>query len=119
MLGPRVSETKMDEHVLYRAYNDPDFFTGSGDYQFEIYRMMRDLINPQSDGDWRVFRPKTSIFWLDYLLDKLLDGVAYSCSKRSKGRRELLALKNRISTYQNVHELIWNDEFFTELEEEA
>ncbi|KAF9985569.1 Serine/threonine-protein kinase haspin [Modicella reniformis] len=47
---------------------DQDLFKGQGDYQFDIYRMMRKQIN----RDWAASCPRTNLFWLHYIADKLL-----------------------------------------------
>ncbi|KAH8094843.1 hypothetical protein BXZ70DRAFT_339376 [Cristinia sonorae] len=47
---------------------EPEIFEGEGDYQFDVYRMMkvcnRDL--------WEAYHPLTNVMWLHYLLTKLL-----------------------------------------------
>ncbi|KAF9155645.1 hypothetical protein BG015_009090 [Linnemannia schmuckeri] len=48
---------------------DEDLFKGQGDYQFDIYRKMRRQIGK----DWTVSCPKTNLFWLHYIADKLLN----------------------------------------------
>ncbi|KAG0321362.1 hypothetical protein BG000_003254 [Podila horticola] len=47
---------------------DTDLFRGQGDYQFDVYRKMRKLINK----DWSASDPRTNVFWLHYIADKLL-----------------------------------------------
>ncbi|KAF9301953.1 hypothetical protein BGZ74_006047 [Mortierella antarctica] len=47
---------------------DIDLFRGQGDYQFDVYRKMRKLIKK----DWSASDPKTNVFWLHYVADKLL-----------------------------------------------
>ncbi|KAF9926542.1 hypothetical protein FBU30_003869 [Linnemannia zychae] len=47
---------------------DQDLFKGQGDYQFDIYRKMRRQIGK----DWTVSCPRTNLFWLHYIADKLL-----------------------------------------------
>lgn len=47
---------------------DEEIFQGQGDYQFDIYRMMRD----QNNGKWEPFLPLTNVMWLHYVLVKLL-----------------------------------------------
>ncbi|KAG0048968.1 hypothetical protein BGZ83_006153 [Gryganskiella cystojenkinii] len=47
---------------------DQDIFRGQNDYQFEIYRKMR----KQIARDWASSCPRTNLFWLHYLADKLL-----------------------------------------------
>ncbi|KAF8914197.1 hypothetical protein CPB84DRAFT_1758668 [Gymnopilus junonius] len=56
--GDRVHWTPFDEEV----------FMGDGDYQFDVYRMMKNA----TGGDWENFHPMTNILWLHYLLQKLL-----------------------------------------------
>ncbi|KAF9289618.1 hypothetical protein BGZ88_007686 [Linnemannia elongata] len=48
---------------------DEDLFKGHGDYQYDIYRKMRRQIGK----DWTVSCPKTNLFWLHYIADKLLN----------------------------------------------
>jgi len=36
---------------------EPEAFEGEGDYQFDIYRMMRD----HSGGSWEEYRPLTNV----------------------------------------------------------
>ncbi|KAG0225638.1 hypothetical protein BGX31_007574 [Mortierella sp. GBA43] len=47
---------------------DQDLFHGQGDYQFDIYRIMRKQINRH----WAASCPRTNLFWLHYIADKLL-----------------------------------------------
>jgi hypothetical protein len=53
--------------------SDEDYFTGQGDYQFEIYRLMR----TETGGRWSGFYPRTNVLWLHYLLDKCLNGIRF------------------------------------------
>ncbi|PCH40873.1 hypothetical protein WOLCODRAFT_137049 [Wolfiporia cocos MD-104 SS10] len=47
---------------------DEEIFEGEGDYQFDVYRMMR-----SHNGDsWEEYRPLTNVMWLHYLSLKLL-----------------------------------------------
>ena len=58
---------------------DKPLTTRSGDYQFDIYRFMRDhLLSVQAlpeEGsiDWTVYTPRTNVFWLHYLTNLLLN----------------------------------------------
>ncbi|KAI9239667.1 MAG: hypothetical protein BYD32DRAFT_410592 [Podila humilis] len=47
---------------------DTDLFRGQGDCQFDVYRKMRKLINK----DWSASDPRTNVFWLHYIAEKLL-----------------------------------------------
>ena len=43
---------------------EPEVFEGEGDYQFDIYRMVRD----HSGGSWKEYRPLTNVMVLASLL---------------------------------------------------
>ncbi|KAG8930736.1 hypothetical protein FRC01_002340 [Tulasnella sp. 417] len=47
---------------------EPEIFDGKGDYQFDIYRMMKAHVG----DDWGQFKPLTNVMWLHYLAVKLL-----------------------------------------------
>lgn len=91
---------------------DPTLFTAKGkdkpggDYQFDIYRMMK----AHNKEDWERFSPKTNIFWLHYMLDKMVDGV-YSTRKTTKvyktGMKALKDLKERLlSDFNSASDLV-------------
>ena len=50
-----------------------------GDYQLDIYRMMKQSNN----NNWEQFNSKTNIFWLHYLLEKMITEVYYKVSNLS------------------------------------
>jgi len=54
--------------------SDETLFSGDAevDYQFEVYRKMRE----ETENDWSRFTPKTNVFWIHYLLDKMLHHVS-------------------------------------------
>ncbi len=57
---------------------DPTLFTAGGldkggDYQFDIYRMMKQANN----NSWEEFRPRSNVFWLHYMLSKMTTEVYY------------------------------------------
>ncbi|TFK68207.1 hypothetical protein BDN72DRAFT_879180 [Pluteus cervinus] len=56
--GERVHWTPLEEEI----------FMGSGDYQFDVYRLMRDY----NIDNWVDFNPFTNVMWLHYLSLKLL-----------------------------------------------
>ncbi|KAI5124739.1 hypothetical protein M0805_005374 [Coniferiporia weirii] len=60
------------DHGLGDAYWTPfteEIFQGEGDYQYDVYRMMREY----SKNEWQSFRPLTNVMWLHYLADKLIN----------------------------------------------
>ena len=57
---------------------DPSLFKAlgadrGGDYQFDIYRMMQ----KENKNSWEEFNPKTNLFWLHYMLEKMITEVYY------------------------------------------
>ncbi|OCH94325.1 hypothetical protein OBBRIDRAFT_770081 [Obba rivulosa] len=46
---------------------DDEIFEGEGDYQFDVYRMMR----AHNKGSWQEYKPLTNVMWLHYLALKL------------------------------------------------
>ncbi|KAG6817858.1 hypothetical protein H0H87_001690 [Tephrocybe sp. NHM501043] len=45
-----------------------EVFMGEGDYQFDVYRMMK----LHNGGAWEEFKPFTNVMWLHYLVTKLM-----------------------------------------------
>ncbi|KAI3637343.1 hypothetical protein MIR68_004668 [Amoeboaphelidium protococcarum] len=112
------------QQVICRPYDEEAYFQGQGDYQFEVYRMMRDLLDPQHTGDkqcWKEFNPKTNIYWLHYLILKCLDdkGLRRKKSRMNSSQRLQLEKLERLSTeilnYDSAHHLISSDSLFTSL----
>ncbi|GAA5831740.1 hypothetical protein JCM11251_003863 [Rhodosporidiobolus azoricus] len=57
--------------VLFDAFEEDCVFEGEGDYQFDIYRSMRALVEAEGGG-WADSHLKTNVLWLHYLATKLL-----------------------------------------------
>ncbi|XP_026830543.1 uncharacterized protein LOC105286357 isoform X3 [Ooceraea biroi] len=113
--GVRVSIIDFTlSRMLYQQcciYNDlaldPALFTAHGEYQFEIYRLMRDKLQ----NNWREFEPYTNILWLHYILDKMITMVRYKrkdlrIHDYSIGR--LKELKNLILNYDSTYDFVTN-----------
>ncbi|KAL4076180.1 hypothetical protein J3A83DRAFT_4225444 [Scleroderma citrinum] len=64
----RMDATDCRGRMAYWTPFDEDIFEGEGDYQYEIYRMMRVL----NYGAWDEYQPFTNVMWLHYLASKLL-----------------------------------------------
>ncbi|CDO73751.1 hypothetical protein BN946_scf185015.g79 [Trametes cinnabarina] len=65
----RMDAHGTDGHHIHWTPFDEETFEGEGDYQFDIYRMMR-----RHNGDsWQDFKPLTNVMWLHYLALKLLN----------------------------------------------
>ncbi|VVC42068.1 Protein kinase domain,Protein kinase-like domain,Protein kinase, ATP binding site [Cinara cedri] len=84
---------------------DFELFNGviddTSDYQFHIYPMMRE----ENNNKWELFKPKTNIYWLHYVLDKMLTSVHYKNTKQSihkTGLDNLQKLKDAILSFESV-----------------
>jgi len=61
---------------------DPEIFEGEGDYQYDVYRMMK----AHNGNEWGSFNPLTNVMWLHYLLLKLLHAKRLRIPARAKIR---------------------------------
>ncbi|KAH7343215.1 hypothetical protein B0J17DRAFT_713411 [Rhizoctonia solani] len=89
--------SRMDTHTR-RAYFtelEPEIFEGEGDYQFDVYRMMKaHCLGAESGGaGWEDFRPLTNVMWLHYLARQLL---------RAKGLRKPESETSKYHTSDDV-----------------
>lgn len=98
--------------MLYkRAYlqfndlaHDEDLFSATGDYQFEIYRLMRKRL----DNVWSAFDPYTNVLWLHYALDKMINGARYRLKQSKKHKnaiREMIKLLDNVLDFKSAAEL--------------
>jgi serine/threonine-protein kinase haspin len=51
-----ASDSSLGDTVLWMPLEE-EIFHGEGDYQFDVYRMMREA----TGGDWRAFHPLTNV----------------------------------------------------------
>ncbi|KAG0001772.1 hypothetical protein BGZ80_001986 [Entomortierella chlamydospora] len=77
---------------------DQDLFRGQGDYQFEIYRKMRKQIGK----DWAASCPRTNLYWLHYVADKLLTEKNLQKPKQSSRSTTEGSTAKRHSTKANL-----------------
>lgn len=85
-----------EDRVLYNDLSqDDDLFTSEGDYQYQIYPLMKlKLAN-----EWENFEPYTNILWLHYVVDKMIDGVHYKKTKNQAHRsaiHEMMQLRDEM-----------------------
>ncbi|KAH1012341.1 hypothetical protein HUJ05_011514 [Dendroctonus ponderosae] len=73
---------------------DPDLFLSEGDYQFDIYRLMKE----RNKNDWTAFMPYSNILWLHYILRKAIKGVRYKNPKSKVHQRHIKQLQLYEST---------------------
>ncbi|EGO02049.1 hypothetical protein SERLA73DRAFT_86185 [Serpula lacrymans var. lacrymans S7.3] len=63
-----LSRMDANESKTYWTHFDEEIFEGEGDYQFDVYRMMKGY----NLNSWQKYRPFTNVMWLHYLVLKLL-----------------------------------------------
>ena len=112
-----LSRLSTGGHTIFSdKTSDPTLFTAlgkdkpGGDYQFDIYRKMK----YHNKEDWEKFSPKTNIFWLHYILDKMVDkdGVHYSkkCKNTTKvyksGMKSLRSAHASLEDYNSATEYV-------------
>ncbi|KAM7354721.1 haspin [Cochliomyia hominivorax] len=69
-----LSRMTFNDYCFYNDLsNDEELFSATGDYQFEIYRMMRKILN----NNWEKYEPKTNVYWISYIISKMIEGVCY------------------------------------------
>ncbi|TMW53341.1 hypothetical protein DOY81_001545 [Sarcophaga bullata] len=100
-----LSRMTFNDYCFYNDLStDEELFLATGDYQFDIYRMMRKVL----DNKWEVFEPKTNIFWISYIISKFIDGVSYK-NIRSKNHlhymHKLKQLQKSVLTYNSCLDL--------------
>lgn len=84
---------------------DPELFEATGDYQFDIYRLMQQ----RTENQWEVFEPYTNILWLHYVVNKMIDGLRYSSRKTIKHRLNidhLMKLRDELIDYVSAVDYI-------------
>uniref|UniRef100_A0A182YEC9 non-specific serine/threonine protein kinase n=1 Tax=Anopheles stephensi TaxID=30069 RepID=A0A182YEC9_ANOST len=84
---------------------DEELFTAEGDYQFDIYRNMKSALQNQ----WNLHAPKTNVYWLHYLLDKLtsLRNFRDRTSKAHKAAMKTMKeLSQVLLRFNSVHEIV-------------
>ncbi|XP_063362661.1 uncharacterized protein LOC134651479 [Cydia amplana] len=87
---------------------DDGLFDAVGDYQFEVYRLMRDKLN----NEWKNFEPYTNILWLHYTVDKMITALRYKRTNTKIHKHyisKLKAIKNRILSYGSASQFVLTD----------
>ncbi|KAG0709841.1 hypothetical protein DFH29DRAFT_820330 [Suillus ampliporus] len=64
----RMETTAGQGSKTYWTPFDEEIFQGEGDYQFDVYRMMKEY----NGHSWESYQPFTNVMWLHYLAQKLL-----------------------------------------------
>ncbi|XP_075417288.1 serine/threonine-protein kinase haspin [Tenrec ecaudatus] len=84
---------------------DEELFTGEGDYQYEIYRLMK----KETSNCWGGYHPYNNVLWLHYLTDKILKQMTFKTKTSTSALRQL---KQEI---QHFHTTLLNFSSATEL----
>ncbi|XP_075847847.1 serine/threonine-protein kinase haspin [Microtus pennsylvanicus] len=65
--------------------SEEDLFTGEGDYQFEIYRLMR----KENRNCWGEYHPYNNVLWLHYLTDKILNHMHFKTKCQTTAMKQV------------------------------
>ncbi|KAM4751380.1 uncharacterized protein haspin isoform 2-T2 [Anableps anableps] len=90
--------------------NDEELFMGQGDYQFEIYRLMK----KENGNQWSSYHPHTNVLWLHYLCSKLLSMKYRSAGGRGTkdAREELTRFYDNVLQYSSATDALQNCPMF-------
>ncbi|KAK9449648.1 uncharacterized protein V1518DRAFT_372268 [Limtongia smithiae] len=107
-----LSRARCGQQLVYTNMDDPALYTGRGDYQFEIYRLLRAQfsqldrsvvltddgvplakrnarrrsLRPVAKFKWDAYRPRTNVLWLHYLVERLLNHKHLRVPRRAGAR---------------------------------
>ncbi|KAK3590073.1 hypothetical protein CHS0354_041116 [Potamilus streckersoni] len=88
---------------------DETLFAGKGDYQFEVYRLMKE----ENGNNWELFNPHTNVLWIHYLADKMVYAKRYAQNRREDREvmREFRQFVKEATEYQSALELVYKSHF--------
>jgi len=97
-----LSRLEKGECVVFSNLSeDESLFQGQGDYQFDVYRMMR----KDNGNRWHEFNPRSNVLWVHYMVDKLIN------QKLTRKSKKLQQFFNRMLEYECASDML-NDEYF-------
>lgn len=106
-----LSRLEIDElTVSCDISQDEELFMGQGDYQFDIYRQMRQ----ENGNDWSTYNPHSNVLWIHYLCSKLLN-MKYSrsrCRGNKDMRGKLSSFYDNVLQYSSATEVLQNSPLF-------
>ncbi|KHJ94627.1 hypothetical protein OESDEN_05442 [Oesophagostomum dentatum] len=97
--------------IFRNLEDDEELFTGTNDYQFDIYRMMRD----ETDGNWASFKRKTNCLWLHYL-SRYIIGKGFKKAIGKKRKRALQNIWDQLLNFESIRDIFTSDDFIELLE---
>ncbi|XP_041979835.1 uncharacterized protein LOC121733605 [Aricia agestis] len=84
---------------------DEELFNGRGDYQFELYRLMRRALG----NNWENYEPYTNVLWLHYTIDKMITALRYTRTNTKVHKHniaKLSILKDQLLNYRSATEFV-------------
>ncbi|ESO85044.1 hypothetical protein LOTGIDRAFT_130985, partial [Lottia gigantea] len=106
-----MSRLKKDGVIIHcNLADDKTLFEGEGDYQFDIYRLMKE----HNGNKWDDFKPYSNIFWLHYLTDCILKKKRFKSNTRVDREvlKDIRQLFKELLDYGSAKDLVINSEFF-------
>ncbi|KAK8742979.1 hypothetical protein OTU49_001464 [Cherax quadricarinatus] len=101
-----LSRMKLPNCIVYNNLaDDPSLFTAEGDYQFDVYRQMRE----SNKNEWEKYTPYTNVLWLHYILDKMVSGCYFKNVKTKVHKThyaQLKKLKQQMLNYKTAAEFL-------------
>ncbi|KAJ2950917.1 hypothetical protein O0L34_g5286 [Tuta absoluta] len=114
-LGPRRQGEPPEQDEQAALYNDlaadEGLFGAVGDYQFEVYRLMRDKLG----NEWKKFEPYTNVLWLHYTVDKMITALRYKHTNTRTHKQfinKLKGIKQRVLGYGSAAQFVLTDNEF-------
>ncbi|OXA46352.1 putative serine/threonine-protein kinase haspin [Folsomia candida] len=101
----RIKDPGTNAEIFLDMADDEEMFMSTGNYQFDIYRMMRDA----NRNRWGPFNPKSNIMWLHYLVDKLLSKKHWTETATFDHRvflGQMHHLKSRLLSFTSCHDFV-------------
>ncbi|XP_071947659.1 serine/threonine-protein kinase haspin-like isoform X2 [Antedon mediterranea] len=108
-----LSRLHKDECTLFFDLStDESIFEGEGDYQFDIYRLMRD----HNNNKWDQFNPYSNVLWLHYLTKKLIDEKKVVRSRKKvhiEALHQLKAFEQEVLKFKSAEDVFKSSNLFT------
>uniref|UniRef100_A0A8C3JRT2 Serine/threonine-protein kinase haspin n=1 Tax=Calidris pygmaea TaxID=425635 RepID=A0A8C3JRT2_9CHAR len=104
---------KDDLTVFCDLSTDEELFQGTGDYQFDIYRQMKE----ENANSWTDYHPHSNVLWLHYLSDKFLKCMGYkkkasSTASLRKIKQQLVEFHKEVLSFDSASDVLQNSSLF-------
>ncbi|XP_074046619.1 serine/threonine-protein kinase haspin [Macrotis lagotis] len=91
---------------------EQELFQGQGDYQFEIYRLMK----KRTRNHWAPYQPYSNVLWLHYLADKVLKEMTFKkkvlTGPMRQVRQQIQAFHESVLGFESATELLQSHSLF-------